>query len=812
MKKQIKIKLFVLLCAFVATVVVTFLSLVFEEIEPSKTTMQPVALPMLYMQTQEGTLINPAYGFLDNVDGSTVFNGITPLDKSRNVTVAIYPYEERIVGVSYRVIDLENGRLLEDTKVELESTKKQTVVYADMKIKNLIEKGKQYLLEIRIQTPKYSKISYFQRILWQDDLDVEKKLDFVKNFHAYTYSPTSLKEIEQWIETDGSGDNTNFGHVGIHSTSQQIGWGTLQPKVEGNVVPTILEISDADAQIALNYRVATPCTTMTYDIYEVEDYYRIRENRDEIYLMAYDRRANQRFDGNEDLQASGRINLGIKEVYAECEAMSDENGRYSYFVDSNQLWCYARKENKFTNIFSFGIEDYTTYVNEDNFHIKLISVDEKGNTDFLVVGYMRRGQHEGQTGVSLYQYRYEENVVEELIFIPVAMMYEQMKDCVGDVAYISDNQLFIKVKEILYSIDLISKEIMVVADNLKEGCYAQTANGKKFAYHVGKNPENEKEIRVLDFELGTQATINAKQYGNKSAYDCIRIIGYIEDDIVFGVFDEREIMMFDGVNRIAPMYGIYILDNEYGLVKEYHETNIYVTAASIEGMRVNLTRIVKNDEGKYSSTTIDQLMNRKENNAKSGIYTEIVATKAREKEIYMYLPSTAGNTNEVNLRYSKEVIYHDENTIELEILSDKDEEHYYAYGYGKCLGVYSRLKEAVRMAAAKEGFVLDEKGLYLWQRSQKMNNIVWNDAYKELQLEDFNVNLTGLSLNQILYFISDGKFVFAKCSENGYGILYDYDNGNVWFYDQEMDKNVMLSREDAEKLFVSYGNVFVTTR
>ncbi len=34
--------------------------------------------------------------------------------------------------------------------------------------------------------------------------------------------------------------------------------------------------------------------------------------------------------------------------------------------------------------------------------IRLISVDEKGNTTFTVVGYMNRGVHEGRVGVAVY--------------------------------------------------------------------------------------------------------------------------------------------------------------------------------------------------------------------------------------------------------------------------------------------------------------------------------------------------------------------------------------------------------------------------
>lgn len=810
MKKQIKIKIVILIIAFLAMSVSTFLSLYYNKTEPSVTTMRAAALPIVYMQTPGGIMINPAKGYLSEVNGRALFNGITPLDENRNVTAVIYQYSEKVNGMSYRVVDLETGKLLEDTVVELEPQLKEEYFSASMNIKNLIEKNKQYLLEIRLTTREHERISYFQRILWADNLDVDEKIGYTLQFNAYTYSAADLSEIERWIETDGTGDNTNYGHVGIHSTAEQIGWGALQPKVEGDIVPRILEINESVAQIALFYRVATLCTALTYDLYDVEEYYRIRQVNGEFYLLSYDRRANQRFDGNEDLQASGRINLGIKDGGNVCEAMSDDKGMYSYFADSGQLWCYARNDNKFTNVFSFApIDDLRVRDWTQDYKIKLVSVDGDGRADFMVAGYMSRGEHEGSTGISLYSYEYKDNVVNEVLFIPVPMTFDEMEKEVGDVVFLSQEQFFVKVGSILYSVDLASREIMTVTDNLYSQTYTVTEDQTRLAYHYSHSAEDEKQIRVLDFETGTEYIIDAEKYGNKSKYNRLRLIGFLEQDMVFGVFDVRDVTAPDGINTVLPMYGIYILDSSYELVKEYRQANIFVTQASIEGMRVNLTRLIKNEEGRLVPAAIDQLMNRKENNAKGGMYTEIVVTEARKKEIYLYLASSAGNTNEVSLRYSKEVIYDPEAVISLEAAQER-EQRFYAYGYGRCLGVYDSLMQGVRAASAKEGFVLDSSGNCLWHRTQRSNTNVWNDIYAERPLSDYTENLTGLSLQNILYFISDGKFVLARKGEESFAILYDYDNTNVYYYDRDLAKSVVMPRDAAEKMFVEWGNVFLT--
>ena len=58
-------------------------------------------------------------------------------------------------------------------------------------------------------------------------------------------------------------------------------------------------------------------------------------------------------------------------------------------------------------------------------------------------GYMNRGEHEGEAGVSLCRYSYADNKVEERLYIPVDIPYDILSQNIGNVAYLSDENTFL---------------------------------------------------------------------------------------------------------------------------------------------------------------------------------------------------------------------------------------------------------------------------------------------------------------------------------------------------------------------------------
>lgn len=802
-------KSIVIAAAFLITCVSTFISLNAASEGGIYTTFKPSEIPVLYMQTESGRLYNPAKGYTKDVGERYIFNGITPLNEDRTLNISFYNYGVRVSEMSYQVRDLETNQLLENTVVKT-SVSYEDYVTATLPIKNLIEKDKEYLLTITIRTTQHEEIKYYERIVWTDNLKVDEKLNFVTQFNAYTYNKDQLSAISQWIETDETGDNTNYGKVNIHSTRAQIGWGDLNCRIEGNVIPVIWEISPSAAQISLDYRAVTSSSSDIYEAYSVKDYYRIRQTQDTIYLMDYERRANQIFDAYNDLQTSGRINLGIQSnLNARVEAKADNTGKYSYFVQNGNLWCYSRGDNKFTCVFSFTASgDYSGRETNDEHEIKIISVDTNGNTWFSVHGYMNGGEHDGETGVSLFYYTFEDNIVKEYIYIPVAVPYSIMKGNTGDVSYVSGDVYYVKINQYLYSIDLTSGEYMLLTDMLYDGTYAVNESGTRIAYHQNHTLENSDTICIYDFESGTEKTINGLSYGSGKTTDFLKIIGYIEDDLVYGMADPSDCIRNDPLNEIFPMYKVVVLSNDYVLMKSYAYEGIYVDLAEIDGMRVNLWRVRKDENGKYEDISIDQLLNKEENSDSRRIYTELVNTSARQKEVYLNIPTSSGDIETLLVRYAREIQFAEKEPFVLNTDYCFDS-RYMVYGYGEWVGKQISLKKAINSAAARYGIVLNLDGAYVWKKTESNVAPTFDEENITVSVSNYTYNLKGVSLENIIYYLSIGRVVAAQMGEDKFVYIYDYDNNNIIYYDPVLEQNVTLDRETANKKFIQWDNTFL---
>ncbi len=803
------IKSVIIALAFVAACVVTFVTLDVEAEDGMYTTFTPSEIPVMYVQTEGGRLYNPANGYIKDVGARYIFNGITALNEDRSLNIYFYNYGVHISEISYQVRDPQTNQLLEDTVVK-DSTSYEDYVMASLPIKNLIEKDREYLLTVTIRTAGHEEIRYYERIIWTDNLKIDEKINFVLQFNAYTYNKDQLSTISQWIETSENGDNSNYGKVNIHSTRAQIGWGDLNARIEGNVTPTIWEISPTAAQISLNYRAVTSSSSEVYEAYTVRDYYRIRQTTDTIYLMDYERVSDQIFDAYNDLQTSGRINLGIQsDLNAQIEAKADTTGKYSYFVQNGNLWCYSRPDNKFTCVFSFTASgDYSGRESMDAHEIKIISVDAVGNVWFSVCGYMNGGEHDGETGVSLFYYTYEDNIVREHAYIPVNIPYNMMKGNVADVSYVQGDTYYVKINQYLYSIDLISGEYMLLTDSLIDGTYAVNESGNRIAYHQNHTMENSKNICIFDFSTGTEKLIDGLSYGSGKKTDYLKIIGYVADDLVYGIANPEDCIQNDALNQIFPMYKIVVLGDEYVVMKVYSEEATYVNLAEIDGMRVNLWRVRRNENGEYESISIDQLLNKEENSDSRRIYTELVNTSKREKEIYLNIPTTSGDSETLLVRYAKEIQFAEREPFVLEN-EYRFDSIYMVYGYGKWIGRQMSLKKAISAASGYYGMVLDLDGNYVWKKTEGNVPPSFDEENITISLLQYSYNLKGVSLENIIYYLSMGRVVAAQMGEDKFVYIYDYDKNNIIYYDPVLEQNVTLDRDTANKKFIQWDNTFL---
>lgn len=101
---------------FIATMVVTFLSMGLETVTPSATTMTEATLPVISMLTDEGTEFNPLHGIQQLLTALTN-DSLTPIAQNRKLDIVIYSYGADVQEVSYKVRSLSDNSLIENTKV-----------------------------------------------------------------------------------------------------------------------------------------------------------------------------------------------------------------------------------------------------------------------------------------------------------------------------------------------------------------------------------------------------------------------------------------------------------------------------------------------------------------------------------------------------------------------------------------------------------------------------------------------------------------------------------------------------------------------
>lgn len=831
-------KYFILGLLFMLTAVATFVSMEFEQKIPSATTMSSASLPTVCMKTDEGMEYNLLYGFTTDIDATLNYGNLTLVNQSKKLQVKIHTYNENVTNIAYKIRDLKNNSLIENTQID-DFTVSDGDIDAVFNIKNLIDSNVEYALQIVLTTDKHEEINYYTRIITGGNYDIQSKFDFVLDFNACTFDEDRLPEIKEYLETSKAGDNSNYGSVNINSSLSQVGWGDLKPYVESAIIPTLIAVKDDVALISLNYRIGAPNAYASNDSYNVNEFYRIRKTNNGFYLLNYEREASQIFDAKNDLTSSSKINLGIN-ADSNVEVKASEDGNYTYFVNQGSLWCYNNISQTFTRVFSFAAEDGDS-VRENNLahRIDIIEVDN-ANVTFSVTGYMNRGEHEGKVGVSLCEYQYDINDVVERLFIPFDMPYEFILENVGQVCYVNGDKFYVLIDETLFSVDLISKEIMTEVDNLKEGTYVVSEAGDAIAYSMSGDKYNNSKIRILNMSKGTDKIIEADEG------DTLMPLGYIQSDCIYGTAHKSDLLFREDGSSVFAMYKLGIMDEDYNIIKSYEEAGIYVSDAIVEGMRVTLSRLIKDEDG-YSTTTIDQLINKNENVSVNEVYTETIATESRKQELFIGL-MTKINDLSVTFRTAGSVVYKDDTLLELE-----DEftwnGRYYIYGEGRFIGSETRLEIAIDKAFDTFGDVINSEAKQMWTRvksteyyieglessgTSEENSLVYSVAMLcayaggDISVSEYmaaghnavetlsqisgitGINLSGITMEKALSYVGKGYPVIARTGADTYVVITGYSSKEVTYVDVAAGKTVSVQQADANKLFSAGGNIYVT--
>jgi len=836
--RKVIIKVAVLTCVFIGAVVCFSLLTDTGNADLTKE-MSEATLPVVSFSQGE-TAMNELYGYTTKMDEVTVRDTITPLNEDLILGLNIQTHQMSIEDISYEVRTLDMERLLENKEIT-DFENKEGNIKTDLQLQNLLKDDREYLFILTINANK-DPIYYYTRVSKAQNSHITEAVEFAVDFHEKSHDPEQSAELSKYLEPTDDADNSTLQKVTIHSKLTQVAWADFNGTRVDKPVPSIKEIGNNDNTIILEYVMTTKGENGELQYYNVEEYFRVgySDSLNRMALFNYERTMNQIFRAESQTISGNSLQLGIRKK--QIEQMANETKTIVSFVQEGELWNYNANSNQLSYVYSFrGVDGINDRENIPWHDIKILEVDDAGNTDFVVLGYMNRGVHEGKSGISVYHYDAIANTIEEELFVSSDKSYHILKENWGKLFYISkDRKFYMIASDVLYKIDLESKKSSSVVTGLSEGTFSVSEDGRYIAWQDSEDTYHSEKIQVMDLEDESSHSIDTE----KGEY--IQPIGFIKNDFVYGIAKAEDITEDITGTKIFAMYKVLIMDKSLNIIMEYEKEGFYISHAYVEGDSVYLDRIVKDASG-YVPAEQNKIKNH-EADDENKLSIDSSSTDNKQTQI-QFVFSEPLSVKSPQVLTPKEIVASNEESVELD--ENGIEDKYYVYSAGKMIYSTKSVKDAIINAEKQMGVVIDAKLNYIWEigKSETVSsfesvilsadtgdmNTIKKCLMAMMQNEEINMDaewmrnqegtpieilsevlterlvldLSGCSLEEVLYYVYSGTPVFAKAEQDQAVLIVGYDKYNISLYNPETNSIYKVGRQDSEAMFEAAGNRFI---
>ncbi len=799
-------------------------------------------LPVVYMNF-EGERVNRLYGYTVDMDMTYMRDTITPVASDRTLTFSVDTYESSIKGISYEVWSLDGEKLYLDKKCKDYDASADSFDVT-FTLEDIFSEATEYQLVITISTGDYKAINYYTRLRYYNDTVIDGILGYVKNFSTEVLSGNMSNDLIYQLESDSSTDNTSFGYTNIKSTYNHVSWGNLSPQLVSDVGVSIKEFNEMTGSIMLQYTVSALNERGETVILDVEEFFCIRYVNNTYYLIAYERQANERFEFSEERISSNHVELGIiSDEYLPLNVASA--GAFNVFAVDGDLWCFNSTQNKALRVFSFKESENDVRTLLDDHKYQVVSVDDKGNIQFTVAGYMNSGMHEGKCGVGFYEYVRENNTLNELFFMQSTRPYGVISEDLGKLSFMGNNDMYyLMFGDSLFSVDFSGMEYVEIADGLSDNMYAVDAKNGIAAWQEQDDWSKCTSIRQMFFADGTDYTIKAE------AGEYIKVLGFLDGDLIIGRSYAQDIVMEGSSVVNYPMYKLEIINSAHELEAEYAVDGYYISGITVDSERIIIKRQTKGEDGSFVAAAADVLIKNWESEEQSAkIVSEIMSLR---KRVYSLELSAIAISKAFSVSYPEIPGSTTENLSMAASEEEEQDNRYYAYSCGKLAGVTESVGAAINLVYNDMGIVVDSSQDYIWTRANRsavrniqvsaefsaasnvettaacLNTILnleskKTNAQKELEkgksafdvlnkaLDKGALDLQGCILNQVLYYVNNGSPVMVYTGKDKVELIVGFQGSNtIIMYDSMRQSTYNISWEEAENLFNANGNVFIS--
>ncbi len=782
-----------------------------SETTDDRTDMNDPVLPEV-MVSLSGEPANRMCGYRQKMQVDFTRDSVTPLDTTKSLTFLINPYETKVNALSYEIRSCDGSKVIENYKIK-NLKQSDTYLTASIEIVSDLRMNQEYSMQITLDT-EVGDVYYYTRVINRANLNAGHYVAFVRNFYEMCMDKRTADDLSIYLEPGNTGSTVNFANISIESSISEVSWGKLKPQIVQKGVPQIKDINETTASVSNRYQISARNTQGETEYFNVTEFYRMRYTETRIMLLEFYRSAQQIFlPGDGCITDSGLI-LGIRG--RDVSYMLNDDVTIAAFVQEGDLWTYRPKDGKMVRIFSFRRDEGSDFRDSRTDHeIKIIRVEDDGDVDFVLSGYMNRGIHEGYSGICVYHYNSDQNVLIEKVFIPSTESSEFLNEDMGILSYVNpDNQLFLLFARNLYQVDINQDSFTVLEEDIDPDGFVVSDTSAHAAWVVYKG-DHEGEIKEICFDTGEI------RYITPDEGEVVRTMGFMNEDLVYGKVKEEDIVEDVNGHVREGIHTVYIEGFDGEQKKVYQREGLYVMDTTIKGSLMEFNLAQKTKKG-YTIVKKDNIMNNRKASANQ-VSVEMTSTSRTGILVRLSLEDKPGTDRPLAV-YAKQKNV-DDKQINLDTIVPQGD-IFYVYAKGGLDMVASDASSAVRRADAQLGVVLNRAQQYIWERGNRKEKLQLSnedipDAFRtgecnidrlQERLGDFGtvVDLTGCSLDSVLYEISAQRPVIAKTGPESSVVIVGYDDYNTWLYDPQTLETYPYGMNDSRRLFSEEGNIFLT--
>lgn len=686
-------------------------------------------LPVVSFVTSDAE-INRTLGYTFIPQEGKMRQSITPVMQGEtSIIVLVDQKGTNVRKMSCSVTEITTGLVMDDINLMSLKDYRDGRIYGQFFFTAKYATNTEYLMRITLTTGEGKDVYYYTRLMFPTFGNPKQEVEFLENFHSAILDDERQTEIEKYLETEDSYTGADFSRITHRDSVDSVGYGQMEPKEIESYVPTFVEYTSSYVAAEKDFYVEA-YSNDGLETYSCVEHYRFRTTSKTNYLYSFERKMEVMFEPVYFNLSARQIKLGITgEQNLNC--LMSENNKYLMFSRDGDLWEYDMKENVMIPLFSFDREggDFERYHNTEH-NFKLISVDNDGNADFVFYGYIVRGEYEGRVGIIYYRYYAEEKRVEEMMFTPVTVPYDILKEEFGDVCYMNSfNEFYFTLDGTLYQYRSTLHDYTVVVENMVEPFYFE---GSKLVY---QETTNEKNTKICYHDLES----NTIEYREAAPGDRLLFLGSIDGDFIYGDAHASDVTFKDNGQSHVPMYRIRIETSEGKPVKEYvrERDDEYFLDATIHnngisilinrkkevftGTRKNGTtynRPIYTEVGTYNILKSSETP--KDDVTVSSKYTEPM-----RREYYLNLP----DNQKISKVPQKIEIDSTQNSVRTTAkLINRTKNNYYVQAFGKVIAESDDLAYCVSLANANYGSVFEETGLVIWVRGMRGNSALLHNV------------------------------------------------------------------------------------